>query len=104
MWLFPLRACVCPNAQGTGDHPGPLLGTGSVRGRGAPQIDILGYFDENADTDVISQSYHVAPASGNQPARGITESQTTLNPWQGTTTYVSSHPKSSYLIAHSLLS
>jgi hypothetical protein len=74
-----------------GEHPGPSNGT-LLRGRGAPQIDILGYLDENQDTGVVSESYRFAPFSTSRTTRtGVTiESQgdTTLNTYEGTTSYV----------------
>ncbi|PBK96428.1 glycoside hydrolase family 16 protein [Armillaria gallica] len=56
-----LSACTCPNS----DHPGPLLSSGSYRGRGAPEIDIFeAEKDKLATTgQVVSQSAQFAPFS-----------------------------------------
>jgi beta-glucanase (GH16 family) len=49
-----LSACTCPD----GDHPNPST---SLRGRGAPQIDILNAQTTAAVGDQVSQTFRFAP-------------------------------------------
>jgi hypothetical protein len=85
-----------------GEHPGPTGTTNPLRGRGAPQIDILGYLDANQDPSTISQSYRFAPFNTDTTiTRGVTvesPTDTTLNTFTGTTSYVSPIQKKRNLI------
>jgi hypothetical protein len=79
-----------------GEHPGPTGSGNLLRGRGAPQIDILGYLDADLDTGMVSESYRFAPFSTSRTIRtGTTtgvlienQSDTELNTYNGTSKYV----------------
>jgi hypothetical protein len=91
MCLFFFSACTCATERTRGEHPGPAGNAPNPSlGRGAPQIDILGYLNNQGASAVVSQSLRVAPFSvGRQVLVGASiQSDAVLNPYTGSATCV----------------
>lgn len=84
-----LSACTCRTEQTNHNHPGPN-GDTQLRGRGAPQIDVLGYATNAGQTGVITQGLRIAPmnpelaVAQGQSIQDSTHAQ--LNTYAGSTT------------------
>jgi hypothetical protein len=71
------RACTCEVDRGGNEYPGPDQAGlhGPSKGRGAPQIDVLGYLSQAQDLGVVSQGMRFAPYTADQTVTGGTSIQ-----------------------------
>ncbi|KIM24883.1 glycoside hydrolase family 16 protein [Serendipita vermifera MAFF 305830] len=85
-----LSACTCQTERTDGNHPGPAGTNGNPsRGRGAPQVDLLGNLNQQRRGGIVSQSLRVAPLSQGLNVPGgatVMSGDTELNAYAGDTT------------------